>query len=59
VVIVRPKTFIDKKKAAFWIILDRMHEKLKNEDPEEAEKAIKEAIEEVWKEKIVAKKPRR
>lgn len=58
-VIVRPKTLVDKKKSAFWKMLDRMHEKLKGEDPEEIEKAITEAIEEVRKEKKVAKKPRK
>jgi AbrB family looped-hinge helix DNA binding protein len=58
-VIVRPKTLVDKKKSAFWNMLDRMHEKLKDEDPEEIEKAIAEAIEEVRKDKTVSKKPRR
>ena len=58
-VIVRPKTLVDKKKSAFWKMLDRMHEKLKDEDPEEIEKAIAEAIEEVRKGKTVSKKPRR
>jgi len=58
-VIVRPKTLVDKKKSAFWKMLDRMHEKLKDEDPEEIEKAIAEAIEGVRKDKTVSKKRRR
>jgi AbrB family looped-hinge helix DNA binding protein len=57
-VIVRPKTLVYKK-SAFWKMMDRMHEKLKDEDPEEIEKAIAEAVEEVRKDKTVSKKPRR
>ena len=58
-VIVRPKTLVDKDKSAFWKMMDRMHEKLKDENPEEIEGAIAEAIKEVRKEKTVVKKPRR
>jgi AbrB family looped-hinge helix DNA binding protein len=57
-VIVRPKPFVDKSKSEFWQMLDRMHEKLKDEDPEKIEKAIAEAIAEVRK-KSVVKKPHR
>jgi AbrB family looped-hinge helix DNA binding protein len=58
-VIVRPKALVDKDKSAFWKMLDRMHVKLKDEDPEEIEKAIAEAIKEVRKGKTLAKKPQR
>ena len=58
-VIVRPKTFVDQSKAELWKMVDRMHEKLKDEDPDNIERAIAEALKEVRKEKAAAKKPHR
>ena len=56
-VIVRPKTFVEESKTELWKMVDRMHEKLKDEDPDNIERAIAEAIKEVRKERVAAKKP--
>ncbi len=58
-VIVRPKTLIDKERSEAWKMLDRMHEKMKDEDPEKIERIIAEAIKEVRKKKTVLKKSNR
>jgi AbrB family looped-hinge helix DNA binding protein len=57
-VIVRPKSLVDKDKGALWKMVDQMHNKLKNEDPEKIERAIAEAIKEVRKGRAATKKPR-
>ncbi len=58
-VIVRPKTLIDKERSEAWKMLDRMHEKMKDEDPEKIERIIAEAVKEVRKKKTVLKKSHR
>ena len=56
-IIIRPKTVIDKSKAEAWQMFDAMHEKMKDQDPEEVERLIEEAIREVRKSgRVKAKK---
>lgn len=49
VVVIRPKVMIDKGKAEAWEMFDRMHEKMKDEDPQKIEKLIDEAVKEARK----------
>jgi AbrB family looped-hinge helix DNA binding protein len=57
-VVIRPKVMIDKGKAEVWKMLDEMHEKMKDEDPQKIGKLIDEAVKET-KEQRTAKRARR
>ncbi len=57
-VVIRPKVMIDKGKAEVWKMLDEMHEKMKDEDPQKIGKLIDEAVKETKKQRT-AKRARR
>lgn len=50
-VTIRPKVLVEKEGGELWDNIQRMHEKMKNEDPEEIERLIEEAIREVRQER--------
>jgi AbrB family looped-hinge helix DNA binding protein len=57
-VVIRPKVMVDKGKAEVWKMLDEMHEKMKDEDPQKIGTLIDEAVKEAKKQRT-AKKARR
>ena len=52
-VTIRPKVLIEKKTGELWANIQRMQEKMKDQDPEEVERLIEEAIQEVRRNKRV------
>jgi AbrB family looped-hinge helix DNA binding protein len=50
-VTIRSKVLVEKKGGELWANIQRMHENMKNEDPEEIERLIEEAIREVRQER--------
>ena len=54
-VVIRPKVMIDKGKAEVWKMFDKMHEKMKDEDPQKIEKLIDEAVKETRKQRPAKK----
>jgi len=55
-VTIRPKVLVEKKSGELWANIQRMHEKMKDQDPKEIEKLIEEAIQEVRRNKRVKAK---
>jgi len=58
-VVIRPKVMIDKGKAEVWKMLDEMHEKMKDEDPQKIGKLIDEAVKETKKQRTAGKARKR
>jgi hypothetical protein len=54
-VVILGKVVIDKEEAEAWLMFDEMHEKMKENDPEEIEELINEAVKDTRRQRTARK----